>query len=227
MILCGVTKECQKLSKAEQSWAAAVWHQASVPHQWTSAEVKTYACTMWPFTFAANWSCVLSGWFTIARCHVYCVSYPAGHSLVADRTYWGPSVVPGPLPTKAFFSTAPVAALASLNDLAGNFGHALFDFLFPVYNMLSILGKSDAYSVVIWPAKNQDSILALYSALTVKFARVTTLVFLLCRSLPSKLSTSLSKPSGTCFMDTCLAMPNCNRTAHICLQNSACVFAWI
>ena len=74
---------------------------------------------------------------------------PAGHSSIGRRRYWGPAVVPGPLPAKAAFNTAPVAALASLNDLAGNFGHALFDFLFPVYNMLSLLGTSDTYGMVL------------------------------------------------------------------------------
>ena len=52
--------------------------------------------------------------------------------------------MPGFLPAEAAFSKAPVAALASLNDFPFNFGHALFDFLLPVYNMLSILGKSCA-----------------------------------------------------------------------------------
>lgn len=46
----------------------------------------------------------------------------------------------GPLPAKATFSKAPVAALASLNDYQFNFGHVLFDFLLPVYNILSISG---------------------------------------------------------------------------------------
>lgn len=49
--------------------------------------------------------------------------------------------MPGPLPNGASFSNAPVAALASLNDFPFNFGHALFDFLLPVYNMLSVSGK--------------------------------------------------------------------------------------
>lgn len=65
--------------------------------------------------------------------------------------------MPGPLPAKAAFSTAPVAALASLNDLAGNFGHALFDFLFPVYNMLSLLGTSGTCCMVLWSAEHKGS----------------------------------------------------------------------
>lgn len=63
-----------------------------------------------------------------------------GHSSIPDGARWGPAVVPGFIPDQAIFSNASVAALASLNDFAGNFGHALFDFLFPVFNILHITG---------------------------------------------------------------------------------------
>lgn len=45
----------------------------------------------------------------------------------------------GDIPEGVVFSDAPVVAYASLNDFAGNFGHALFDFLFPVFNMLQLV----------------------------------------------------------------------------------------
>lgn len=54
---------------------------------------------------------------------------------------WAPIVHNGSIPEGAFFHETPVVAYASLNDAAtGNFGHALFDFLFPVFNTLSIVG---------------------------------------------------------------------------------------
>ena len=52
---------------------------------------------------------------------------------------WAPTVVAGDIPAGAVFSEAPVIAYASLNDFAGNFGHTLFDFLFPVFNILQLL----------------------------------------------------------------------------------------
>ncbi|KAK9794589.1 hypothetical protein WJX73_000137 [Symbiochloris irregularis] len=52
---------------------------------------------------------------------------------------WAPKVKEGSIPEEAVFSSAPVAAYASLNDFAYNFGHALFDFLFPVFNALQLL----------------------------------------------------------------------------------------
>ena len=52
---------------------------------------------------------------------------------------WAPTVVKGDIPANAVFSDAPVVAYASLNDFASNFGHALFDFLFPVFNILQLL----------------------------------------------------------------------------------------
>ena len=79
----------------------------------------------------------------------------AGHASVGHQTYWGPLVVSGHLPTTATFDTNLVAALASLNDLAGNFGHALFDFLNPVYNMLSLLGTFNTYCIMLWLARTQ------------------------------------------------------------------------
>ena len=66
----------------------------------------------------------------------------AGHSRISDQIRWRPSIVSRPLPAEATFSTTPVAVLASLNDFPFNFGHALFDFLLPVFNMLSISGKT-------------------------------------------------------------------------------------
>lgn len=52
---------------------------------------------------------------------------------------WAPRAMPGAVPQDAVFSTAPVVAYVSLNDAVYNFGHALFDFLFPVFNTLQLL----------------------------------------------------------------------------------------
>lgn len=52
---------------------------------------------------------------------------------------WAPKAVPGVLPADAVFSDAPVVAYVSLNDAVFNFGHALFDFLFPVFNTLQLM----------------------------------------------------------------------------------------
>lgn len=52
---------------------------------------------------------------------------------------WAPQVISGGIPQDAPFSDAPVVAYVSLNDAVFNFGHALFDFLFPVFNTLQLL----------------------------------------------------------------------------------------
>ena len=53
---------------------------------------------------------------------------------------WAPTLVRQTRPPEAVTAASPVAVLASLNDFAYNFGHALFDFLFPVFNMLQLMG---------------------------------------------------------------------------------------
>ena len=45
-----------------------------------------------------------------------------------------------PIPAGTAFYKAPVVAYHSANDFLGNFGHVLFDYLFPVFNMLQLLG---------------------------------------------------------------------------------------
>ena len=52
---------------------------------------------------------------------------------------WAPSIVHAAIPPGAACAEAPVAALASLNDFASNVGHAMFDFLLPVFNSLQLL----------------------------------------------------------------------------------------
>ena len=52
---------------------------------------------------------------------------------------WAPKAVAGSIPGGATYSDAPVVAYVSLNDAVFNFGHALFDFLFPVFNTLQLL----------------------------------------------------------------------------------------
>lgn len=50
-----------------------------------------------------------------------------GHILIAPgKMDWRPHVVSGPVPEASHFHNAPVAAYVSLNDYAGNFGHALY-----------------------------------------------------------------------------------------------------
>ena len=53
---------------------------------------------------------------------------------------WAPSAVRRPRPAEASTSASPVAVLASFNDFASNFGHALYDFLLPVFNQMQLLG---------------------------------------------------------------------------------------
>lgn len=52
---------------------------------------------------------------------------------------WAPKAMPGTLPADAVFNDAPVVAYVSPNDAVFNFGHALFDFLFPVFNTLQLM----------------------------------------------------------------------------------------
>ncbi|KAA6418193.1 MAG: hypothetical protein FRX49_11851 [Trebouxia sp. A1-2] len=63
-----------------------------------------------------------------------------GHlSMSPSPMDWAPKAVAGSIPEGAVFSDAPVVAYVSLNDAGFNFGHALFDFLFPVFNTLQLL----------------------------------------------------------------------------------------
>ena len=56
----------------------------------------------------------------------------AAHTEIAPPVInWAPTVVAAARPAAATFAPAPVAALASMNDFVGNFGHALYDFLCP------------------------------------------------------------------------------------------------
>ena len=59
-------------------------------------------------------------------------AYAAHVHIPPTALFWAPDVVKAPRPADAAFAPGPVAVLASLNDFASNFGHALFDFLFPV-----------------------------------------------------------------------------------------------
>ena len=52
---------------------------------------------------------------------------------------WAPTVTDGYIPAQAPFNKASVVAYVSLNDFAYNFGHALYDFLFPVFNVLQLM----------------------------------------------------------------------------------------
>ncbi len=63
--------------------------------------------------------------FSVATCrkndHCQCFS---GHSAILPRMHWAPTMTAGNIPQGATFVDAPVVAYVSLNDLAGNFGHA-------------------------------------------------------------------------------------------------------
>ena len=84
-----------------------------------------------PATHAAKQSCP-----RLMREH-----HAAGHVHIAPgKLDWAPTVVRSARPAEASTSPSPVAVLASFNDFASNFGHALFDFLFPVFNQLQLLG---------------------------------------------------------------------------------------
>ena len=48
-------------------------------------------------------------------------------------------MVEGDIPEDAVFSDSSVAAYASLNDFAFNFGHAMYDILFPAFNVMQLL----------------------------------------------------------------------------------------
>ena len=68
------------------------------------------------------------------------VVFGAGHiHIPPGHVDWAPRVVPSNIPPDAVWLDAPVVAYASLNDFAGNLGHALFDFLLPVFNVLQLL----------------------------------------------------------------------------------------
>ena len=51
---------------------------------------------------------------------------------------WAPLAQSGSVPPYARYVDAPVAVLASLNDYAENLGHAVYDFLFPVFNVMQL-----------------------------------------------------------------------------------------
>ena len=53
---------------------------------------------------------------------------------------WAPKVVRAVRPPQATLAASPVAVMASLNDFASNFGHSLYDFLFPVFNQMQLMG---------------------------------------------------------------------------------------
>lgn len=52
---------------------------------------------------------------------------------------WAPIVVHKAIPSDAAYASQPVSVYASSNDYAFNYGHALFDFLYAVFNQLQTL----------------------------------------------------------------------------------------
>jgi hypothetical protein len=69
-----------------------------------------------------------------------CIMHSAGHVLMKPFILpWAPEVVQETIPAGAPYSEHPVVVYASSNDFVYNFGHALFDFMYPVFNMLQTL----------------------------------------------------------------------------------------
>lgn len=77
----------------------------------------------------------------IIRDSTHCVCFSlAGHVLIKPSILpWAPQIVHRKVPSNAIYAAQPVAVYASTNDFIFNFGHALFDFLYPVFNMLQTL----------------------------------------------------------------------------------------
>lgn len=64
----------------------------------------------------------------------------AGHLTIEPFILpWAPAVVHKAIPSDAAYASQPVAVYASSNDYAFNYGHALFDFLYAVFNQLQTL----------------------------------------------------------------------------------------
>lgn len=64
-------------------------------------------------------------------------------------------VIADDIPRDAVFSDAPVAAYASLNDHVSKFSFALFDYLYPVFNLLKLLGVYDPNFQLILAEQHQ------------------------------------------------------------------------
>lgn len=94
----------------------------------------------------------------------------AGHvHIPPSKVDWAPTVVTGTIPNGSNFHKAPVVAYASSNDFVFNFGHALFDFLFPVFNMLYIMGAYDPEFQLL--LADHQVIATSYSVLKMPFMR--------------------------------------------------------
>lgn len=82
----------------------------------------------------------------------------AGHvQLPPGHVDWAPTVIPDDIPKIAIFSDAPVAAYASLNDHVSKFSFALFDYIYPVFNLLKLLGVYDPNFQLILAEQHQVS----------------------------------------------------------------------
>ncbi len=68
---------------------------------------------------------------------------------------WAPTVIDGSIPAGTTYDEANVVAYVSLNDFAGNFGHALYDFKFPVFNVLKLMKVPTGFLALL--AKHQVS----------------------------------------------------------------------
>lgn len=76
----------------------------------------------------------------LMRDTILAVCMPAGHiAIQPSKMNWSPRAVSQSVPNGAHYSKAPVTAFVSLNDYAGNFGHAMWDFMYPVFNTVQLV----------------------------------------------------------------------------------------
>ncbi|EIE23246.1 hypothetical protein COCSUDRAFT_63602 [Coccomyxa subellipsoidea C-169] len=104
----------------------------------------------------------------------------AGHVTIEPYILpWAPTVVTRAIPRDAAYASQPVAVYASTNDYAFNYGHALFDFLYAVFNQLQTLQlytpdfqlllaqhqgtNPDAINIFINPENSERSLLRMIS----------------------------------------------------------------
>lgn len=101
----------------------------------------------------------------------------AGHvKLAPGHIDWAPAVIPDDIPKDLPFSDTPVVAYVSLNDHVSKFSFALFDFLYPVFNMLKLLGVYDPNFQLLLAEQHQVSLKARQARFTPQFATLFTSV---------------------------------------------------
>ena len=101
----------------------------------------------------------------------------AGHvKLAPGHIDWAPAVIPDDISKDVPSSDTPVVAYASLNDHVSKFSFALFDFLYPVFNMLKLLGVYDPNFQLLLAEQHQVSLKARQGHFTPQLATLFTTV---------------------------------------------------